>query len=264
MQLGAPFERCGIDLTGPWPKSNGKVYILTYLDHFTKWADAIPVTNKEAETIAKALVSQLCCHVGVPIQLLSDQGKEFDNNLMAALCLLLGVDKVCTTPYQTSTNGAIERMHRSINSLLAKCVDENQRNWTDVLPQVMSAYRCAVHESTGYSPNFLHFGRDIRLPVDLMFTPPTVQRNIKDFVEDTQANIQYAHELARQQLGSQAARRKKLYDLKLNPKPFRTNDWVWYFYPRRRVGRLPKWQRLYTGPFLIVDQAGPVTFVIQK
>ena len=52
--------------------------------------------------------------------------------------------------------------------------------------------------------------------------------------------------------------------MKLNPHTFRPGDWVWYFYPRRRTGRSPKWERLYTGPFLVIDQVGPVNFIIQK
>lgn len=128
MQVGSPFERVGIDLIGPWPSSNGRVYIMTYIDHFTKWADAIPIAKREATTVSNALVSTIFVHVGVPLQMLSDQGREFDNRLISSLCQLLGIDKVRTTPYHAATNGAIERMHRSINSLLAKCVDDNQRN----------------------------------------------------------------------------------------------------------------------------------------
>lgn len=264
MQVGAPFERVGVDLTGPWPKSNGQVYVLTFIDHFTKWADAIAIPNKEAETVAKALVSRILVHVGVPLQILSDQGKEWDNNLMAALCNRLGIDKQRTTPYHAATNGCVERLHKSINSMLSKCVSENQKDWSKRLPYVMSAYRSAIHESTGYSPNFMHFGREVRAPVDVVLQQPSEQLDVNDFVDRVQRNIYHALNLARTQLGTQTARRKQYYDMKLTPKPFRVNDWVWYFYPRRRTGRSPKWQRLYTGPFLVIDQAGPVNFIIQK
>jgi hypothetical protein len=264
MQVGAPSERAGIDLTGPWPKSNNNVYILTYVDHFTKWADAVPLPNKEAVTVATALVTKIFAQVGTTLQLLSDQGREFDNNLMAALCNLLGIDKVRTTSYKASTNGAVERMHRTLNALLAKSVEDNQRNWSAVLPHVMAAYRSAVHESTGYSPNCLHFGREVWAPLDVMLQPPPTPCSVDDFVDRTQHDMHYAYNLARTQLGSQAERRKQYYDMNVREKKFQVNDWVWYFYPRRRNGRSPKWQRLYTGPYLIVDQIGPVNFIIKK
>ena len=264
MQTGSPFERVGIDLTGPWAKSENKVYILTFIDHFTKWADAIPLPNKEAVTVANALVSRIFTQVGVPLQILSDQGKEFDNNLMMSLCNKLGVDKVRTSPYHAATNGCTERMHRSINSMLAKCVDENQRNWATLLPQVMAAYRCAVHESTGYSPNFLHFGREVRTPIDLLLPPQIEDLSVDDFVARTQKEMHYAYNLAREQLATQMSRRKTYYEMNLKPRQFQPGDWVWYFYPRRRQGRSQKWERMYVGPFLIIDQCSPVTFQIQK
>ena len=157
--MGSPMERVGIDLTGPWPKSNGKIFILTFIDHFSKWADAVPIPNKEAETVAKALVTKILPITGCMLQLLSDMGREFDNALMTSLCNLLGIHKLRTTPYKASTNAVVERLFKSMNSMIAKCVDENQINWTDVLPHVMTAYRSAVHESKGYSPNYLVYGR---------------------------------------------------------------------------------------------------------
>jgi transposase InsO family protein len=264
MQTGSPFERVGIDLTGPWPKSDNNVYIMTYIDQFTKWADAVPLPNKEAVTVATALVSKIFVHVGVPLQILSDQGKEFDNNLMMSLCNKLGIDKVRTSPYHAATNGCIERLHRSINSMLAKCVDENQRNWASLLPHVMAAYRCAVHDSTGYSPNFLHFGREVRAPIDLLMPPQVEDLSVNDFVAKTQQEMHYAYNLAREQLGAQTARRKTYYEMNLKAHKFRPGDWVWYFYPRRRKGRSPKWERMYAGPFLVIEQCSPVNFLIQK
>ena len=68
MQVSSPFERVGIDLTGPWLKSN-KVFILTFIDHYTKWVDAVALPNKEAETVARALVDKIFTQVGLPLQI---------------------------------------------------------------------------------------------------------------------------------------------------------------------------------------------------
>jgi transposase InsO family protein len=258
------MARAGIDLTGPWPRSNNNTYILTFIDHFTKWAAAVPIPTKDAETVAKALVSNIFTQVGCVLQLLSDQGKEFDNLLMTSLCHLLGTDKIRTTSYKASTNASAERLHRSMNSMIAKCVDENQRNWSDVLPHVMAAYRSAVHESTGFSPNFLFYGRELYAPIDLLTQPPPAEKTVEDFVDEVEHNIRYAHQLARECLQSQAARRKKYYDMRVNFTSFQKHDWVWYFYPRRVTGRSPKWQRLYTGPFLVTEKLGPVNYIIQR
>jgi len=76
--------------------------------------------------------------------------------------------------------------------------------------------------------------------------------------------MHYANNLVREQLQTHTERRKTYYELNMNPHTFRPNDWVWYFYPRRRTGRSTKWERLYTGPYLVIDQVGPVNYIIQK
>jgi len=87
------------------------------MDGFTKWAEAYPLRNKEAETIAKVLVEQLFCRFGPPLSILSDQGKEVDGRIMNEVCRLFGVAKLRTTPYKPSTN-QVERFHKTMNAIL--------------------------------------------------------------------------------------------------------------------------------------------------
>ena len=92
---GAPYERWYIDLTGQHPKSNrGNIWILTCYDDWTKWAEAFPLRNKEAETVAKVLVEQVFIRFGAPLSILSDQGKEVDGRIMAEVCRLFGIEKL--------------------------------------------------------------------------------------------------------------------------------------------------------------------------
>ena len=89
------------------------------MDSFSKWAEAYPLRNKEAETIAKVLVEQVFARFGCPLSILSDQGKEVDGRIMKEVCRLFGIEKLRTTPYKPSTN-QVERFHRTMNSVLAK------------------------------------------------------------------------------------------------------------------------------------------------
>ena len=116
---GAPFERMSIDLTGPHCRTpRGSVYILTCTCIFTKWTEAFPIPNKEAAVVARVLVEQVFCRFGTPISLLSDNGTEVDSSIMREVCKLLGIDKMHTTAYKASTNAAIERFHRTLNSMI--------------------------------------------------------------------------------------------------------------------------------------------------
>ena len=159
MLTGEPWERLGIDITGPHPASSkGNIYILTVIDHFSKWVELIPMRNQEAATVAKLLMDRVICVHGCPLQILTEQGANFESSLFRELCKLLAVDKIRTTPYKPSTNGNIERFHGTMHAMLAKLISENQRDWDQKLSTVAFAYRTSVQESTGFTPYFLLHG----------------------------------------------------------------------------------------------------------
>ena len=265
---GAPFERLSIDLTGPHTRSRrGHVYILTCIDPFTKWVEAFPIRNKEAETVAKVLVDQVFCRFGVPIALLSDQGKEVDGKVMHEICRLLDIDKLHTSPYKPSTNSALERFHRSLNSMLGKVVKESQTDWDERLPFVMAAYRASRHESTGYSPNALTLGRETRAPVDAVLNLPTAEApadTYDEYVERLQGRLRGAYALVRKELGRAAERNKKYYDLRVRPRRYAVGEWVYYYNPRHYRGRQDKWSRKFSGPHLITAVPSAVNVTIQR
>ena len=266
---GSPFEVMSMDITGPHPRSsNGNVYILTIIDSFTKWAEAIPIRVHTAQVVAKKLVEVVFTRYGTPLRLLADRGPEFESALISALCKAYDVEKIRTTSYKPTTNGAIERFHRTLNSMLAKVISESQRDWDEFVPEVMAAYRATKHSATGYTPNFLVYGRELRAPIDLVLAvsgePEGIGSSVDDYVDAMIQRKRRAYDLARRHLGAAAERRKRDYDFHVRSKTFRKGMWVWYFYPRRYRGRSPKWTRQYTGPFLIVDEMPPCNFVLQK
>ena len=203
---------------------------------------------------------------GLPRQILSDNGREFRNQILDELSKRLDIDRCFTSPYTASTNGTTERLHRTMNSMLAKVVSINQRDWCEHLPAVMTAYRSSVHSSTGFSPNFLMFGRELNAPIDLVLgRPDELQyQSIDHFVERKLSLMEAAYSVARETLNASSARSKKYYDVHTRPKSLQVGGWVWFYSPRRYVGRSPKFQRNYSGPFLIVRQLGPVLYVVQK
>ena len=267
LMAGAPMEKIHFDLTGPHPRSRrGSVYILTCICPFTKWAEAFPLPNKEAPTVARILVEQVICRYGTPIGALSDRGREVDGTLMNEICHRLGIDKMRTTAYKPSTNAQVERFHGTLNAIMAKTVNENQNDWDLQLPYVMAAYRASRHEATGMTPNYLMLGREVRAPVDLMFGAPEESTPVTydSYADELDQRMRNAYALVRDHLGEAACRNKKQYDLRVRPQKFSKGDWVWYFNPRRAKGKQEKWRRKYTGPFLIIRIIGPVNAVLQK
>jgi transposase InsO family protein len=121
---GEPWEVVSIDITRPHPKSRkGHVYILTVQDHFTKWAEALPVRNHDATTVSIAFFNHVFVRFGMPLRLLSDQGAEFQGGLLSELCRQMKIEKIRRSPYKPSTNGMLERFHRTLNSMLAKVIN---------------------------------------------------------------------------------------------------------------------------------------------
>jgi len=157
-QRGKKEVRAGVgELEG---EGKGNNFIITVINHFTKYAFAFPVRNHEARTVAKYLVERVFLIHGVPLQSLSNRGAEFKGHIFKEICELLGVDKLRTTAYKPSTNGTLERMHRTLNTLLGKIVDEKQKDWDVHVAYVMTAYNATVHSATGFTLNRLVFGRD--------------------------------------------------------------------------------------------------------
>jgi len=268
IEAGAPFERLSIDLTGPHCKSTrGNVWILTCLDPYSKWAEAIPLRNKEAETVARVLVEQVLMRFGTPIAMLSDRGNEVDSSIMRDVCRLLDIDKMRTTSYRPSTNGAVERFHRTLNSMLGKVVAENQKDWDTKLPFVMAAYRASQHESTGYSPNYLVFGRELRAPLDVVLDLPKTRdeaMSYDGYVSELDEKLRYAYRAVKAHLGRAANRAKRHYDLRVKRSRYEIGDWVSYYNPRHFRGREDQWSRKFSGPFLVMDVLPPVNLKLQR
>ena len=266
---GEPWERISIDITGPHPKSSRQnVYILTVVDHFSKWGEATAIPNHTAYTVARALMTNVFARFGMPAEILTDRGAEFESELFSQLLKWLGIEKLRTTAYKPSTNGVVERFHRTLNTVLGKLVSENQRDWDDRLPYAMAAYRASVHTSTGYTPNRIFLGRENRMPVDLAMGLPPNEVNgtqtMDEYVAKQQQIADETYQLVRQNLGHNAQRRKSAYDVKVRKSDYKVGEWIWYHYPRKYTKKSPKWQRNFIGPYRIIRAIPPVNFVIQR
>ena len=122
--LAEPFESVAIDLVGPLPKGKGgNRYILTYICLATRWPEAVPLRSITAKAVMDGLWS-IFSRTSVPERILTDQGSQFCGRVMTQLCEQLGIEKVRTSPYHPETNGAVERMHGTMKSVLGKSIDD--------------------------------------------------------------------------------------------------------------------------------------------
>ena len=133
--------------------------------------------------------------MGLPEQLHTDQGAQFESQLLAELCQLWKVTKTRTTPYHPQANGVVERNNRLLGeSLRAMLLNRGQEDWDLVLPQIMRAFRGTPHTTTGETPNMMMLGREVRLPDQLLYAaPPTELTTRHQYVLEMKARLQSVH-----------------------------------------------------------------------
>jgi hypothetical protein len=161
------WHQVGIDLVGPFTRScSGNQYIAVMSDYFTKWVEAAPLPDKSAASIAQFIYSVIC-RMGCPSIMISDQGKEFVNNLNKELCQKTGIEHRIASAYHPQTNGLTERMNQTLQRSLAKLCEESKDDWDTKVDSILMGYRAAKQASTKYSPFYLIHKWDMRLPVDV-------------------------------------------------------------------------------------------------
>ena len=159
-----PMDLWSVDLVGPLTRTDRKAkYILTMVDHFTRLADAIPITSKRSEEVARGIL-ELALRHGTPRKILSDRGGEFQSRLTAALYQDMRLKGIRTSGYAPQTNGKVERFHRTLGNILSTLVSREGDDWDVNLPLAIFAYNTQVHSATGYTPFFLDHLREARHP----------------------------------------------------------------------------------------------------
>ena len=188
------------------------------------------------------LVDNFFARFGMPNELHSDQGRNFESAVFKESCKLLGIRKTRTTPLHPQSDGMVERFNRTLGQELAKFCQESQEEWDNKLPALLMAYRSAEHETTGYTPAQMMTGREMRLPVDLITDVPQVEEHnsYPDFVKTLKHRLEEIHHQVRSQLRLKSDAMKLRYDAKASQSGLQTGDRVWLFNPRRKKGRCPK------------------------
>ncbi|XP_060085241.1 uncharacterized protein LOC132564610 [Ylistrum balloti] len=265
--VGAPLERIAVDVMGPLPVTHlGNRYLLVVGDYFTKWCDAYPIPDQEADKVAEVLVNGFVPQFGVPRQLHSDQGRNFEGFVLKEMCNILVIDKTRTTPLHPQSDGMDERLNQTLESMLSMFVDDNQRDWDVHVPLLMMAYRSSIHDSTGVSPCTMMFGREITLPVDLMFGGPESDSPVlkSSYAHDLASRLEHIHDFARDKLAFAHGAMKKNYDHNAKSARYEVGEAVWLRNLVRKKGLSPKLQLPWTGLFIVTKRLTDVTYQIQQ
>jgi transposase InsO family protein len=165
-QPPAPNHRLHIDLFGPLHVSTqGKKFVMVMTDAFTKYVELAALPDKTAESVAEALMSCWFTRYTVPKEILSDNGREFCNNLMKEICKCLGILHKTTSPYHPECNASAEVFNRTMKNYLQAAIDSPYLEWEQYLPALRLCYNTSVSKATLATPFSLVFGMDPHMPI---------------------------------------------------------------------------------------------------
>ena len=205
-----------------------KVLIVT--DHFTGYAQAYPSAEESAVTTARLLDQNFFQHYGYPERIVSDQGRNFDSDLVKELCKLKGIKKIRTTPYHPMTDGKAERFNSTLMNMLGTMEEDEKEHWKDHVARLTYAYNCTRNTKTGYSPYYLIFGKHPRLPIDIKFglykQADSMSFSRTKYLKRVQSRLKQAQAKAQKLSALGRVRNKKYYDPNTKPLELEIGDLV--------------------------------------
>ena len=225
-----PLELVHMDYLSLEPSKGNIENVLVITDHFTRYALAYPSKTQTAQATARILWDNFICHYGFPERFISDQGRNFESDLIKELCKIAGVKKVHTTPYHPQGNGQCERFNSTLCNMLGTLSEEEKSDWKSHLGCMTHAYNCTKHASTTYSPYYLMFGRHPRLPIDIEFglNKPNCSDNSSKsrYIQKLRRRLNYAFQKASKYSDQQAKKYKQGYDKSVKGPQLHENDLV--------------------------------------
>ena len=196
------------------------------------------------------------CYFGLPEQIHSDQGAQFQSQLMSDLW---GVNQSRTTPYHPQGNGVVECNNRMLgDALQSLLLGRGQEEWDTILPQVMRAYCSTPHTSTGETANILMLGRETWDLDHLTYHVPEQNNSVHEYVNELVEWMRAAYEMLREKQWQ--VRREDSEE----PPLYQARDWVWMVNHRRRCGQAAKLQPKFVGPYVVVEAMPNRTYKIER
>jgi hypothetical protein len=242
-----PFQRWGVDLIGKLSTSTkGHKWILTAVDYCTRWPVAIPLMETTAESIAEALYENIYMHYGCLSEILTDQGPNLWAEPMRVFMARLGTQRKSTTVYHPRINGMVERLNRTLGKAISKYLAGSPvKDWDLYLDKALMAARVTSHNTTGYSPFYLLYGVEPKLPTDDKGITP-LEGEVRGYEMPL---LGKAREEARKRSEARGQRNARYWDKDIEDGPkFQERDWVLLNNPMHK-----KWEAKWYGPYQILE-----------
>lgn len=232
------------------------------MDYATRFPEAFPMKNQDAESVANALI-EMFSRVGFPKEILSDQGTNFMSSLISELCKMLKVRKLSTTPYHPQANGLVERFNGTLKQMLKAYAVVEPLKWDVHLPYVLFAYREVPNESTGFTPFELLYARHVRGPLDILKEqweePTEEQTSVLSYLMETQERMETVRKMVTDMESLAKKNQKRYYDKNARNRNFEVGQKVLVLLPTSTSKLLAQWK----GPYEVTQKVSPVDFKVR-
>lgn len=256
-----PFSRVIVDCVGPLPKSkSGNRFLLTIMCASTRFPEAMPLRNITAQVIIKALV-KFFTKFGLPKTIQSDQGTNFMSGIFQQVMHELGIKQVKSSAYHPESQGALERFHQTLKTMIKTYCLDNGKDWDEGVPLLLFAVREVVQESLGFSPFELVFGHEVRGPLKMLkehWLEEDTKYHLLDYVSSFKERLLKACSMAKENLAATQKKMKVWYDRKVCKRGFQRGDKVLVLLP---VHGQPL-QTEYYGPCVVDRKVSEVDYVV--
>ena len=254
-----PFTKLGMDLLGPFKRSNDFTMIIAVIDYTSKFLIAKSIKSGSAPDVAHFLIEDVFTKFGLVSEIVCDRGSSFRSQLITELLRLMNIKPTFTTSYSPFQNGQIERANSIIIQQLAMYVSTDQKNWSDFVAMAAFSYNCCQQESTQNTPFKLLFCRSPRLPHDITILPPSdnveawkIAERFDNTQRDVVQKIKHAQNI-----------QKQTYDAGRVIPSYAPKDLVLIYSPIRHIGKSPKLTHHWFGPFEIISKVSDSIYKVK-
>lgn len=155
-----------LDIVGKLPRSvDNKFFIMTIIDNYSRYLEAIPLSNIKSATIINGL-NDYFSKFGLPQAIITDNGTNFTSHEITDFFQTLNIQHRKTSIYYPLSNGLLERSHRILKESIAAMCNESWE-WSKKLLFFKLYYNSSIHVVTGFTPAELYFGRNLTLPLNI-------------------------------------------------------------------------------------------------
>ena len=265
IEVGQPFDLCAIDIwESPVRADSGNKYVIVATDYLTRYVEIKAVPNGSAEEVADFVINTIIATHGPPSKLLTDRGKVFQSRVLQAIYDMMTIQKIWTTAYKPSTDGLVEQYNHTLAEMLSHYVSIGMQDWDKWISLLKFAYNTTRCSSHGYTPFFLRYGHEARLPLDVTLDIPTYahpdkHKNEHEYIINLMASLNDARECARNAIKKAQETMAKYHNKKRREKEFKVGDLVLQYEHRSN-----KLSHKFSGPYKITKVHPNNTVVIES